>query len=65
MPLSWFMALFISASMPPIVIDMPSQEVCKQVLALNKEYKGAKCWAKEKGESIDAPTKPADEDNKF
>jgi hypothetical protein len=62
----WFMVLMISERMPPLVIDMPSKEVCQQVLTLNTEYR-AHCWAKEKmGESVEEPNvKPRLEDESF
>jgi hypothetical protein len=54
-PLAWFMVLMISERLPPLVVDMPSREVCQQVLTLNSEFH-AHCWAKEKlGESVEPP----------
>ena len=54
----WFMFIMLSSSMPPLIIDMPSKEICLEVLKLNPEYKGAACWAKpaKVGESIDEPS---------
>ena len=40
----WFLMLMLAGH--PIMIDMPSKEMCQEVLKINLEYKG-QCWARE------------------